>query len=108
MADSVLISRCMRCGAGLPPWFDPTEAIYDVAKDDALYVRWLDVVRSMRADAAGERGSVRRRYIPARVCSQPQSKVAWRGPSFALASRLSSERKGERVAGRGTSCGQAR
>src|SRR5437764_13431209 len=39
---SVLMSRCMRCGADLPPWFDPAVKIYDVAADDAAYAAWLD------------------------------------------------------------------
>jgi hypothetical protein len=33
---------CASCGAELPAWFKSTGRIYDVAKDDEDYERWLD------------------------------------------------------------------
>jgi hypothetical protein len=40
--DEAVRTFCQSCGAELAPWFDSSESLYDVEKDDAAYELWLD------------------------------------------------------------------
>jgi hypothetical protein len=42
MTQGFLRTTCLSCGTELEPWFDTTETLYDVSRDDEAYERWLD------------------------------------------------------------------
>jgi hypothetical protein len=45
---------CSGCGAPLPPWFDVSRLLYDVAVDDEAFERWLETPCAVCGQTARE------------------------------------------------------